>query len=129
MVEEKAAEQSEQHPATDADAAFLASLPPGTTVVRRVRGPRRWPGILACILAVLMLVATAAGIRVASTLDYSTSTTLAYLAIGLSAAAIVVGLVAVIRGWARGAGIVGIVVAVLGNPLVLLYVLNSLSGR
>jgi hypothetical protein len=113
----------------DADAAFLASLPPGTTIVRRVRGPRRWPGILSGVLAVLMLIATAAGIRIASTLDYSTSTTLAYVAIGLSVAAIIVGLVAAIKGWGRGAGIVGIVVAVLGNPLVLLYVLNFLSGR
>jgi drug/metabolite transporter (DMT)-like permease len=98
------------------------------TIVRRVRGPRRWPGILACVLAVLMLAATASGIQIASTRDYTTSTALAYVAIGLSAAAILFGLIAILRRRARGAGIVGVVVAVLGNPLVLVYVLNSLSG-
>jgi drug/metabolite transporter (DMT)-like permease len=99
------------------------------TVVRYVRGPRRWPGIVACLLAVLMLAATAAGIQIASTRDYSTSTSLAYVAIALSVAAVILGLVAIFGRWARGAGIVGVVVAVLGNPLVLVYVLNSLSGQ
>ncbi|CAN5450953.1 hypothetical protein BH10ACT6_BH10ACT6_13390 [soil metagenome] len=98
------------------------------TVLRRVRRPPRWPGILACVLAVLMLVATGLGIQVAATGDYATSTGLAYAAIALSVAAILFGLIAIIRRWARGAGIVGGIVAVLGNPLVLLYVLGSLSG-
>jgi drug/metabolite transporter (DMT)-like permease len=109
--------------------AQIDGLAPGMTIIRRVRRPPRWPGILACVLAVLMLAATGLGIQVASTGDYTTSTGLAYAAIALSIAAILFGLIAVIRRWARGAGIVGLLVAVLGNPLVLLYVLGSLSGR
>jgi drug/metabolite transporter (DMT)-like permease len=108
--------------------AQIDGLAPGMTIIRRVRRPPRWPGILACVLAVLMLAATGLGIQVASTGDYTTSTGLAYAAIALSIAAILFGLIAVIRRWARGAGIVGLLVAVLGNPLVLLYVLGSLSG-
>ncbi len=106
----------------------IEGLAPGMTIVRRVRGPRRWPGIIACVLAVLMLAATGAGIQVASTGDYRLSTDLAYAAIGLSLAAILFGVIAIVRRARRAAGVVGVVVAVVGNPLVLLYVLGSLSG-
>ncbi len=108
--------------------APVGGLAPGMTIIRRVRRPPRWPGILACIFSVLMLAATGAGIQVAATGDYATSTGLAYAAIALSVAAILLGLVAFVRRWGRPAGIVGAIVAVLGNPLVLLYVLGSLSG-
>jgi drug/metabolite transporter (DMT)-like permease len=99
------------------------------TIIRRVRGPRRWPGILACVLAVLMLVATALAIALSAQLQYAAATDLAYLAIALSAAAVVMGLIAIFGRWARGAGIVGALVAVLGNPLVLLYGLNYFGGN
>lgn len=110
------------------DDTQFEGLPPGMTIVRVVRGPRRWPGLLSCILAVLMLGATGAGIQVASSRNYVLSTGLAYTAIALSVAAILFGLIAIGKRWARGAGIVGVIVAVGGNPLVLLYVLKSLSG-
>ena len=106
----------------------IDGLAPGMTIVRRVRRPPRWPGILTCVLVVLMLAATAAGIQVAASGDYTTSTALAYAAISLSVAAIILGLIAIVRRWARPAGVVGTIVAVLGNPLVLLYVLRTLSG-
>jgi hypothetical protein len=119
--------------AAGAPAAMLTEpqidgLAPGMTIIRRVRRPPRWPGILACLLAVLMLAATGAGIQVAAAGDYANSTTLAYSAIALSVAAILFGIVAIVRRWGRPAGVVGATVAVLGNPLVLLYVLGSLSG-
>lgn len=106
----------------------IEGLAPGMTIVRRVSGPRRWPGIIACVLAVLMLAATGAGIQVASTGDYTLSTNLAYAAIGLSFAAILSGVIAIARPARRAAGVVGVIVAVVGNPLVLLYVLGTLSG-
>ncbi len=106
----------------------IAGLAPGMTIVRVVRGPRRWPGLLSCILAVLMLVSTGAGIQVASAGNYTLSTGLAYLAIALSVFALLFGVIAIAKKWARGAGIVGSIVAVAGNPLVLLYVLNALGG-
>lgn len=106
----------------------IAGLAPGMTIVRVVRGPRRWPGLLSCILSVLMLVSTGAGIQVASAGDYTLSTALAYLAIALSGLALLFGVIAIVKRWARGAGIVGSIVAVAGNPLVLLSVLNALGG-
>ncbi|MEO6115754.1 MAG: hypothetical protein ABIP33_05160, partial [Pseudolysinimonas sp.] len=45
---------------------LIYGLEPGMTIVRRVRGPRRWPGILSGVLALLMLAATAVGIQLAS---------------------------------------------------------------
>jgi hypothetical protein len=105
----------------------IEGLEPGMTIVRRVRGPRRWPGILSGVLALLMLAATAVGIQLASRGQLALSTDAAYAAIGLSIAALVFGIVAIAKQWGRGAGIAGAVVAVLGNPLVLLYGLSALS--
>jgi hypothetical protein len=98
------------------------------TIVRRVRGPRRWPGLVSGVLALLMLGSTAVGIQLASRGQSAAATSAAYAAIALSIAALVFGLIAVIRRWGRAAGIAGAVVAVLGNPLVLLYGLSALGG-
>ncbi len=108
--------------------ALIDGLEPGMTIVRRVRGPRRWPGILSGVLALLMLAATAAGIQLASHNQLTLSTYAAYAAIGFSLAALVFGLIAIAKRWGRGAGIAGAIVAVLGNPLVLLYGLSALGG-
>ncbi|MFC5502575.1 hypothetical protein ACFPJ4_10020 [Lysinimonas soli] len=118
----------EPTPAAPSVAAPVEGLEPGMTILRRVRRPRRWPGIAASVLALLMLVATGSAIAVASGGRFAISTGLAYLAIALSAAAVVVGIVAIVGRWSRGAGIVGVIVAVLGNPLVLLYGLTALGG-
>jgi len=106
----------------------IEGLEPGMTIVRRVRGPRRWPGILSGVLALLMLAATAVGIQLASHNQLTLSTYTAYAAIGLSVAALIFGLIAIAKRWGRAAGIAGAIVAVLGNPLVLLYGLSALGG-
>jgi hypothetical protein len=98
------------------------------TIVRRVRGPRRWPGIVSGVLALFMLAATAVGIQLAAHGQLMLSTYSAYAAIGFSVAALVFGLIAIVKRWGRGAGIAGALVAVLGNPLVLLYGLSALGG-
>lgn len=107
---------------------LIYGLEPGMTIVRRVRGPRRWPGILSGVLALLMLAATAVGIQLASHNLLVLSTYAAYAAIALSVAALVFGVIAIAKRWGRGAGIAGALVAVLGNPLVLLYGLSALGG-
>ena len=106
----------------------IEGLEPGMTIARRVRGPRRWPGILSGVLALLMLAATAVGIQLAAHNQLVASTGAAYAAIGLSVAALVFGIIAIAKHWGRGAGIAGAIVAVLGNPLVLLYGLSALGG-
>jgi len=108
--------------------APIDGLEPGMTIVRRVRGPRRWPGIVSGLLALLMLASTTAGIQLASRNQLALANDAAYAAIAFSAAAIVFGLIAIVKSWGRGAGIAGAVVAVLGNPLVLLYGLSTLGG-
>jgi hypothetical protein len=97
------------------------------TIVRRVRGPRRWPGIVSGVLALLMLASTALGIQLASRHQLQFASYAAYSAIAFSVAAFVFGLIAIVKRWGRGAGIAGAVVAVLGNPLVLLYGLSALG--
>jgi hypothetical protein len=115
-------------PTTAAPTTRVDGLEPGMTIVRRVRGPRRWPGILSGVLALLMLAATAIGIQLAAHNELALSTYSAYAAIAFSAAALIFGLIAIVKRWGRGAGIVGALVAVLGNPLVLLYGLSALGG-
>lgn len=105
----------------------IDGLEPGMTIVRRVRGPRRWPGILSGVLALLMLAATAIGIQLAAHNQLALSTYAAYAAIGLSVAALVFGVIAIAKRWGRSAGVAGAVVAVLGNPLILLYGLSALG--
>jgi hypothetical protein len=83
--------------------------------------------VLSGVLALLMLAATAVGIQLASHGQLAISTGAAYAAIGLSIAALIFGIVAIAKGWGRGAGIAGALVAVLGNPLVLLYGLSALG--
>ena len=124
MSESPSAEQPEQ----PAPPAPIDGLVPGMTIVRRVRGPRRWPGIVSGLLALLMLASTTAGIQLASRNQLVLANDAAYAAIAFSAAAIVFGLIAIVKSWGRGAGIAGAVVAVLGNPLVLLYGLSALGG-
>jgi len=123
-AESPSAEQPEQ----PAPPAPIDGLEPGMTIVRRVRGPRRWPGIVSGLLALLMLASTTAGIQLASRNQLVLANDAAYAAIAFSAAAIVFGLIAIVKSWGRGAGIAGAVVAVLGNPLVLLYGLSALGG-
>ena len=108
--------------------ALADGFAPGMTIVRRVRAPRRWPSMVSGILALLMLGSTAVGIQLASRGQLILATSAAYAAIALSAAALVFGLIAIAKRWGRAAGIAGAVVAVLGNPLVLLYGLSALGG-
>lgn len=119
---------SREEPLDTEQAPLIDGLEPGMTIVRRVRGPRRWPGILSGVLALLMLAATAVGIQLAAHNQLIFSSYAAYAAVGLSVAALVFALIAIVKRWGRGAGIAGAIVAVLGNPLVLLYGLSALGG-
>jgi hypothetical protein len=117
------------HPATTQPGQpVVDGLEPGMTIVRRVRAPRRWPGIVSGVLALAMLASTAVGIQLASRNELLFASYAAYAAIVFSVAALVFGVIAIAKRWGRGAGIAGVVVAVLGNPLVLLYGLSALSG-
>lgn len=107
----------------DADAPDAPELP---GVVARVRTP--WVGRGALALAVATAVVHGIAVGVASGGDPATGTVLAFLAIGLSIAAVLGGLVAVIAGFGRRTGAAAVALGVLANPVVLLSVLGWISG-
>ncbi|MDF1477955.1 hypothetical protein PYV02_02530 [Leifsonia sp. H3M29-4] len=103
----------------DADETEPPELP---GVVARVRTP--WVGRGALALAVATAVVHGIAVSVAGDGDPVTGTVLAYVAIGLSIAAVLGGLVAVIAGFGRRTGAAAIVLGVFANPVVLLTVLS-----
>jgi hypothetical protein len=92
------------------------------------RKPTSLIGLTAVALALATIGVHIAAIVVASGGDFPTGTTLGYLAVGLSALAVVVGILAAIVGRGRAWGIGAAIIAVLANPWVLLVVLRFLSG-
>jgi len=93
---------------------------------RRERKPAPL-GRIALLLSVVMVALVVVAIQVDAPGHYLAATVLAYAAITVSAAAVVLGLVAAIRGRQRGVAIAALVIAVLGDPLVLLYGLGALT--
>ena len=95
------------------------------------RGPRRrssWLGGVALAFGIATPLVVAAGIATATADAHLTGTVLAYVAIGTSIVAVLTGGMAVIGGWGRGAGIGGIVLGVISNPIVLIRALELLAG-
>jgi uncharacterized ferritin-like protein (DUF455 family) len=91
------------------------------------RAPSHAPGRIALAAAVVMVAAVAVALAIDAPGRYLEATALALAADALSVAAIVTGIVAIVRNRGRGAGIAALVIAVLGNPLVLLYGLGALA--
>jgi hypothetical protein len=90
------------------------------------RRPVPWGGV-GLVLAVLMIVTVVAALGTDAPGRYLAATILAVAADALSVVAIVLGVVGAAANRARGAGIAAILIAVLGNPLVLLYGLGALT--
>ena len=84
-------------------------------------------GWAVALLAAATIGVHIAAIVVASSGDFATGTVLSYVAIGLSALAVVAGISGAIVGPRRAWGIVAALVAVLANPVVLLWLLRQLS--
>ena len=93
-----------------------------------VRVRRPYVGLAAAVLALGTVAVHIAAIVVATGRDFPTGTYLGYVAIGLSALAVVVGVIAAVIGRGRAWGIAAAVVGILANPWVLLVVLRFLSG-
>ena len=94
--------------------------------VARVRP--RWPGVLAAVLALLAVGGLIAGLVLATSDLFEVATWVAWGAIGVSAAAVLLGLVALIARLGRGWAAVGVVLGIAANPLVLVHGLG-LIGR
>jgi hypothetical protein len=89
--------------------------------------PRRLAGRFALAAAILMVVLVAGALAIDAPGRYLAATVLAVAADVLSLLAVILGIVAIVRRSSRGAGIAALVVAVLGNPLVLLYGLAAIT--
>ncbi len=110
--------------------AVEPGIEPELTIPARPRRPKRrpsWPGRLALGLAVAMVVMVGVALAVDAPGRYELASNLATVAIVLSGVGLLLGILAVFARYGRGAAIAAIVIAVLGNPLVLLYGLGFLA--
>ena len=92
------------------------------------RRPRRWPGIWSFWIAIGMVIVTAVAIGLAAAGEAIIALTLTISALGLSGIALVLGLVAIFGNFSRMWGIIGAAIALVVNPLVLLYGLSAIGG-
>jgi hypothetical protein len=84
-------------------------------------------GVVGLVLAVAAAVLQVLGIVQASNFNWERGTFLAWLAIGASVAAFIVGLVALIGNRGRRWGMAAMVAAVIANPWVLTRLLEALG--
>ena len=106
--------------------AALRPEPAEQSRPRAPRGPRRWPGRLALTLALAMVVAVGLALAIDAPGRYGAAMIVATAAIGLSGVALLLGIFAVFTGYGRAPAVAAIVIAALGNPLVMLYGLEML---
>jgi hypothetical protein len=95
---------------------------------RESRVPRWIVGAAALLVALATVAVHIAALVIASADDAVTSTLLAYVAIGLSAVAVIVGILAIVLRRGRPWGIVAVVLGLVANPYLLLTVLRWASG-
>lgn len=111
------------------DVAVVEPAPVAGSRPSRARPrPWRWPGRLAVGFALLTPLLVGVGIAVSTLDDVLVAWWIGFAAIAASLLAVSFGLVAAVGGWSRGAGIAGIVLGVLANPLVLVWGLDLLEG-
>jgi hypothetical protein len=89
---------------------------------------RRWPGIWSFWIAISMIFVTGVAIGLASAGEAVVALTLTISALGLSGIAFVLGLVAIFGNFSRMLGIVGAGIALVINPVALLYGLSALGA-
>ena len=92
------------------------------------RRPRRWPGIWSFWIAIGMVIVTGVAIALAAGGEAVIALTLTISALGLSGIAIVLGIVAIVGKFSRMWGIIGAGIALVINPVVLLYGLSTLGA-
>jgi hypothetical protein len=108
----------------------MTNQPAEASPEQEKKRPPRSPwliGVIGLLLAVTAGVLQALGIVQASNLNWERGTLLAWLAIGASVAAFVVGLIAVALNRGRRLGIAAMAAAILANPWVLAGLLGALG--
>ena len=92
------------------------------------RLPGRTLGVAALVAATLVVIATTTGIALATDDAYQTATPVAWAAIGASALAVVLGILAIGLRRGRGWGAAAVVVALIANPYLLRAILAAVGG-
>jgi hypothetical protein len=99
-----------------------------TDAPRVKRRPAPWIlGVVGLVLAVAAAVLQVLGIIQATGLNWQRGTLLAWLAIGVSTVAFLVGLIAIILNRGRRWGVAAMIVAIVANPWLLALLLGSLG--
>jgi hypothetical protein len=106
----------------------MSAEPVPEDVAPTKRRPTERLGRVALVAAALFALLEIAAIIVGSGQHWATATVLGEAVIALTVVSFVAGLIAVVRGRGRRAGIAAVIVSVLANPLVQIAVLG-LIGR
>ncbi len=117
FIEEQTIELPEEPP--------TPTPPPSEEVKRR---PLPWVGAVSILLAVVAGVIQFLAIVGASDGDFELGIVLGYLAVAIAIAAVFFGIAAIIVRRGIRAGIVGILLGIIANPLLLLAILRSLDA-
>lgn len=88
----------------------------------------RWPGRAALACGILTLLGVGAGVAAAQIGAFELANGAAWAAIAASGLAVLTGAAAILGNWDRGAGIGGVAIGVLANPLVLLHGLDAVAS-
>lgn len=117
-------------PPVDATAAPAPEADPASAPPPRTRrpAPRALLGALSLVFALATIVCVIVGVELANALHAIEAAVVAVLGVATSLAAVVLGVIALVRGRGRLLGIAGIVLGILVNPLVLTYGLAYLGG-
>ncbi len=104
------------------------ATPPPESPPAAARGPWPWVGALSIALGVVAAVVQIVAIVGASGGDFELGIVLGYLAVILAIAAVFAGIAAIIARRGRRAGLVGILIGIVANPLLLLSILRFFDG-
>ncbi len=91
------------------------------TAVPAPRRRPRWPGVLAAVLGLLTAAGLISGIVLATSGLFELATWVAWATTGVSAAAVLLGLGALIGRLGRGWAAIGVLLGVIANPLLLVH--------
>ncbi|MGV8896903.1 MAG: hypothetical protein ACOH10_06930 [Rhodoglobus sp.] len=91
-------------------------------------GPRPWVGVISILLGVVAAIVQIIAIVGATDGELELGIVLGYLAVIVAIAAVFFGIAAIIVKRGRRAGVVGILLGILANPLILLMILRFLDG-
>lgn len=104
------------------------SEPDEVAAPRAARPKTALVGGLAVAASVVAVLVDVAAVLIATNGTYTTATALSWLAIALSAVAVLAGLWAVVTNRGRRPGVAAIVLGLLSNPVLVLFGLRLIAG-